>query len=208
MQSFYVRLAGFTLYPFFFTFRGAFRESVDARLWTLGTTPPLCYKPFARVRTFISVLPRTFAASILLFFSNELFFFSSHFISSHLKPPLSINQLPRARVPSHNICTFIHTPRRKVTAFVDSHVSFCVIIALPFEPWRAPLLSSRPTPFHHSSHPHTFLRNFHTYKHIHTLTSLLFSPHPPGFTISSKCQTKRQIRSLTARPAAVDTDHV
>jgi len=139
---------------------------------------------------------------------TNFFFFSSHFISSHLKPPLSINQLPRARVPSHNICTFIHTPRRKVTAFVDSHVSFCVIIALPFEPWRAPLLSSRPTPFHHSSHPHTFLRNFHTYKHIHTLTSLLFSPHPPGFTISSKCQTKRQIRSLTARPAAVDTDHV
>jgi len=41
MQFFNVRLAGFTLYSIFFTFRGAFREIVDARLWTLGTVPLL-----------------------------------------------------------------------------------------------------------------------------------------------------------------------
>jgi len=71
----------YIIFNFFFTFRGAFRESADARLWTLGTAPLLCYNHYARVRTFISVLPRISAAPPSFSFSLTNIFYS---VSSHL----------------------------------------------------------------------------------------------------------------------------
>jgi len=163
---------------------------------------------------FRSSLPRTSAAPAPFSFSPTNIFSS---ISSHLtsKLPLSINQLLHATVPSHNICTFTHTPRCKVTASVVSHAFFVSLLLCSFDLWRAPLLSTLGEqqffPFWPpcptlclcttlpSSHPHTFFRKFRTYKHIHTQSSHLLLPtHTPGFTISSKCQTKRKIRSRTA----------
>ena len=118
IQFFYVRLAGFTLYSIFFTFRGAFRESVDPRCCSSTLLQSLCTRAHFHFRS----SPHFRRLSLLLSFSNEHFLF--RLVSSHLKLPLSINQLPRATVPSHNICTFTHTPRRKVTASVVKHVFF------------------------------------------------------------------------------------
>jgi hypothetical protein len=96
-----------------------------ARAWTLGTTPLLCYNP-SRVRTFISVLPRTSAAApSFSFFSNEHFLF--HLISSPLNFYYQSIKC-RATVPSHNICTFTHTPRCKDTASVVSHVFLSLLL--------------------------------------------------------------------------------
>jgi hypothetical protein len=84
---------------------------------------------------------------------------------------------------------------------------FVSLLLCSFDLWRAPLLSSQgttvfpfwppcPTPLLPHS-PTRFSENFtrtNTYKHNHHISS----PHTPGFTISSKCQTRRNIRSRTA----------
>jgi hypothetical protein len=188
------------------------RSLVDARYCSSALLQSLRTRAHFHFRS----SPHFRRPSLLLFFSNEHFLF--HLISSHLKLPLSINQLPHATVPSHNICTFTHTPRRKVTVSVVKHVFFVSLLPCSFDPVaRASFEISGNTlfpfwtpcpmllPLLHSAlitPPHVF-RKFHTYKHIHTPSSHLFFPHThPGFTISSKCQTKRKIRSRTAAACA------
>lgn len=80
-----------------------------ARAWTLGAAPLLCF--LTRTHFHFRSSPHFHRRSLrsFSFFSNEHFLF--HLISSHLtsKLLLSINHLPRATVPSHNICTFTHS---------------------------------------------------------------------------------------------------
>lgn len=219
----------FNLFFFFLPFGVLFARAWTARLWTLDTAL-LCYNPHARVRTFISVLPRTCAVPPSFSFSltNNFSSISSHLTSNfHYQ---SINCL----VPQYHptISVLLLTPKRKVTAPVVSHVFFFrVIIALFVRPVaraslelsvsgnnrfspsgrRAPRLCTTLP----SSHPHTFSRNFHTYKHIHTQSSLAhpFSPHTPP-ALPSTANVKRKEKSALTPPlrsprsAAVDTDHV
>jgi hypothetical protein len=134
---------------------------VDARYCCSATTIPT-----PRVCTLVSVIPPHFRRPSLLLFSLRTF--SSRPIPSHLKT-FTINQsitapVPHSTIPSHNICTFTtHTPRRKFTACALLHVCFFrVIIALSFEPWRAPLLSSWVQPFSPSQLPHPRPCSYHT----------------------------------------------
>ena len=214
-MQFFVRLAGFTLYSIFFYLSGYVSRERGRSLVDLGIAPPLCYNRLVRTRAhfYFRSSPHFCRPSILLFFSNEHFHISPHLISSHLKLPLSINQLPRARVPSPQYLYFLLTHQGVKSPLLLSRMFlFVSLLPLSFDPWRAPLLSSRPTPLHcttlPSSRPTRFPEIFTRTNRYTQQSSLLSFPHTPGFTISSKCQTKRQIRSCTAGPAAIDTDHV
>lgn len=193
----------------FFTFRGTF-----ARAWTLACGPRYCSSTVLeslrkRAHFYFRSSPHFCRRFILLFFSNEHFHISPHLTSNfHYQ---SINCPVPEYHPTISVL-FTHTPRRKVTALVVSHVSFCVIIAFIVRPVaRASLeLSTHAFALHHSAlitSPHVFPKFSHVQTYTHT-SPHFSSSHTPGFTFSSKCQTKRQIRSRTARPAAVDTDHV
>jgi hypothetical protein len=179
MYTVHVRLAGlFTLYPsIFFSLRVFF-----ARTWTLAcgrSALLLCYNPYARVRTVISVLPRISATPFPL-----MNIFS---ISSHLSQNQSITHPSRISIP-YTLYFYSHSGRNSPLVLF-SHL-FCVFIACrstgasfkplgtticPFCSIFAPLPSSQP--------PHVFSENFTRTQFPH------FSPHP-GFTIS-KCQIKR-----------------
>lgn len=161
-----------------------------ARAWTLACGPRY------RSSTVLQSLSAHACALLLPFFPALLpplhpsLFLQrtfSHLTSSHLISPQTsiINQSTapcQSTIPTISVL-FTHTPRRKVTAFVVSHVSFCVIIAFIVRPVaRASFeLSTHAFALHHSAliTSHTFSRNFHTYKQIHTtvLTSLL-PTHP------------------------------
>lgn len=216
---FYVRLAGFTLYSifFFFTFRGTFHESVDGSLVDARYCSALLQSPRTRAHIHFRSSPHFRRPSLVLFFSNEQFLF--HLISSHLTSNFhyqSINCLVPQNHPT--ISVLLLTPSVKSPLLLSRMFFFRVIIALFVRPVaRASLelsgnnrfspsgrLAPRLCTILPSSHPHTFPRNFHTYKHIHTQYSLAhsFSPTRPGFTINSKCQTKRKIRSHTAAACA------
>lgn len=165
-----------------------------ARAWTLGTAL-LCYNPYARVRTIISVLPRTSAAPASFSFSRTNNFPS---ISSHLTSNFHYQSI-NCPMPHYHptISVLLLTLEGVKSPLLLSSMFFVSLLLCSFDPWCAPLLSSRGTTFSRSGrptpllspHPHTFFRKFHTYKHIHTHIS---SPHTPGFTISSKCQTKKK----------------
>lgn len=205
MQFFYVRLACFTLYSNFFTFRGAFRESVDARYCSA-----LLQSLRTRAHHHLRSSPHFRRPCLVLFFSNEQFPF--HLISSHLTSNFHYQSI-NCPMPHYHptISVLLLTLEGVKSPLLLSSMFFVSLLLCSFDPWCAPLLSSRGTTFSRSGrptpllspHPHTFFRKFHTYKHIHTHIS---SPHTPGFTISSKCQTKKKIRSRAA--AACASDHV
>jgi hypothetical protein len=96
----------------------------------------------SRVRTFISVLPRTSAAApsdpSLFSLTNIFSSISSHLISSHLKTSI-INQ---SSAPCHSTIPqylYFYSLQGVKTPLLLSCMFFCVIIALSFDPWRAPL---------------------------------------------------------------------
>jgi hypothetical protein len=170
MYTVHVRLAGFTLYPsqFFFS-PGAFRENVDARLWTLGNCCSATIPTHACALHFRS--SPHFCRPLSFSLSKE--HFHSHFISSHLKRPRSINHsLPSPHIPSHALCTLTHTLRRK-SPLVLFRMFFLLSLLLVVRP--APLLSSWERHIFPFSAPrlcstalvtpHTFFRKFHTHTH-------------------------------------------
>jgi hypothetical protein len=128
--------------------------------------------------------------SLLLFFSNEQFLF--RLVSSRRLTSNFHYQSFNCPVPQYHptIPVLLLTLQGVKSPLLLSSMFFsCVIIALfvrtvaraSFELSgnnRFPLLAALPHAFAPhtlpSSHPHTFSRKFHTYKHIH-----LFSPHTP-----------------------------
>ena len=159
-----------------------------------GRSVLLLYSVSSRVRTFISVLPRTSAAAPS---DPSLFSLTNIFssISSHLISPQNFYyQSIICPVPQYHptISVLLLTPRCKDTSSVVLHVFFVSLLlcrstrgARLFEISgnnSFSLLAAFPHAFaplcpHHT--PHTFFRNFHTHKHIHTHTILTYSPHTP-----------------------------
>ena len=140
------------------------------------------------MRTFISVSRTSAAAPSFSFSLTNIFsFISSHLTSTHYQ---SIN----CPVPQYHptIPVLLHTLQGVKSPLLLSRMFFlchyCFVVRpvarasfelsgnnrFPF--WAASPHAFAPL-FMPSSHPHTFFRNFHTYKHIHTQSPLLFSPH-------------------------------
>ena len=204
---------------FFFYLSGGFSRErgpslVDARYCTSALLQSLRTRAHFHFRA----SPHFRRPTLLLFFSNEQFLF--RLTSSHLKLPLSMPQYH----PTISVL-LLTLQGVKSPLLLSSMFFFVSLLFCSFDPWRAPLLSSRgttgfpfwlpcPTPLphfcpHHS--PTRFSENF-TRTNTYTQSSHLFSPHAPGFTISSKCQTKTKsaLSPLLRAPrsSAVDTDHV
>lgn len=169
MYTVHVRLAGFfTLYPsnVFFSLRVFF-----ARTWTLAygrSALLLCYNPYARVRTVISVLPRISAAPFPL-----MNIFS---ISSHLS---KINQsLIHPTFPSHTRCTITLTlgVSHRLCCFHIFSVSLLPVVpaGASFKPLGTTIFLCSASLLHCPHHnPHTFFpENFTRTQFPH------FSPHP------------------------------
>jgi hypothetical protein len=202
---------GFYIIFNFFYLSGAFRESVDARLWTLGTAPLLCYNPYARVRTFISVLSRISAAPPS--FSFSLTNISSS-ISSHLTSNFH-HQSINCPMPQYHptISVLLLTLQGVKSPFLLSSMFFlCHYYLVRSTLWRAPLLRSRGTHFFPSghlapcfclcstlpsSHPHTFSENF-TRTNIYTHRPHISSSHTHTPALLSAVNVKRKEKSALA----------
>ena len=196
---------------FFLPF-GGFREA-----WTLACRCSVLLLCSATIPTHACALSFPFFPAfpplLAPFFLERTFSHPSRLVSSHLNLPLSINQLPRATVPSHNICTFTHTPRRKVTASVVKHVFFCVIIALFVRPVArasfelsgnnssspsgrlAPRLCPTLCPQHT---PTRFPENF-THTNTYTHSHHIFSTPSRLYPLPSAANVKREQNPLSHR---------
>ncbi|KAH9991900.1 hypothetical protein BJV77DRAFT_475236 [Russula vinacea] len=199
MYTVHVRPADFYIIrQFFFSHSwGAFRENMDARLWTLGTAATACYNPYARVRTFhFRCSPHLCRPSPL---SNEhclLHLISQSFTinQSPTHPPHSIPYSLLYFYPhlglSHRLCCF--------------HNFFLCLYCLVVRP--APLLSSWEQPFSTLLHdfaplPSRFSGNF---SHNSPSHSRLY----PSANVKRKEIRSRAAAASGPRSGAVDTDHV
>ena len=155
-----------------------------ARTWTLayGRSALLhYYNPYARARTFISVLHRISAAP---FPSNEQFLFHLISLSSNCHDQ-SVTLIPHL-IP-HTLYIYSHSRRRSPQChrLCCFHIFFClyclVIRPAPLlSPWEQPFVLSAPRLCSAAliTTPHVFFENFtHTY-------NFLISPPHPGFTIN------------------------
>jgi len=199
IQFFHVRLAGFILYSIFFYLSGCFsrergRSLVDARYCSSALLQSLRTRAHFHFRS----SPHFRRPSLLLFFSNEHFLF--RLISSHLKLPLSMPQYH----PTISVLLLtlqgVKSPLLLSSMFFLCHYCFVRFVRpvgrASFELSgnnRFSLLAALPHAFAPLCPHHTPTRFSEIFTRTNTYTqSYLFSPHAPGLTINSKCQTKRK----------------